>query len=80
VYRTRPVADARIALFMFIEGWYNPRRRDSALAYASPIDFEQAQSQALERSKLAGLPNGGAAARSAAPPVDKPRQEEPQTG
>ncbi|MEM1270950.1 MAG: IS3 family transposase, partial [Bacteroidota bacterium] len=25
----------------FIEGWYNPRRRHSALAYASPIEYER---------------------------------------
>jgi len=34
-------AEARGAIFDFIEGWYNPRRRHSALAYLSPRDFEQ---------------------------------------
>lgn len=34
-------ADARLAVFDFIEGWYNPRRRHSALAYLSPMMFEQ---------------------------------------
>jgi putative transposase len=33
--------EARRAVFDFIEGWYNPRRRHSALDYASPIAFEQ---------------------------------------
>jgi putative transposase len=32
--------EARRAVFDFIEGWYNPRRRHSALDYASPIAFE----------------------------------------
>jgi len=32
---------ARSAVFDFIEGWYNPTRRHSALDYRSPIDFEQ---------------------------------------
>ncbi len=34
-------ADARVAVFDFIEGWYNPRRRHSALAYLSPLDYER---------------------------------------
>jgi len=33
-------AEARPALFTYIEGWYNPRRRDSALGRISPIDYE----------------------------------------
>ena len=32
---------ARTAVFEFIEGWYNPHRRHSALEYLSPIDFER---------------------------------------
>jgi putative transposase len=32
--------EARLALFTYIEGWYNPRRRHSALGYLSPMDFE----------------------------------------
>jgi transposase InsO family protein len=27
--------------FTFIEGWYNPRRRHSALDYLSPVDYEK---------------------------------------
>jgi putative transposase len=36
-------ADARLAVFDFIEGWYNPRRRHSALDYLSPMNFERSQ-------------------------------------
>src|SRR6266545_1147623 len=36
-------ADARLAVFDFIEGWYNPRRRHSALDYLSPMIFEWAK-------------------------------------
>ena len=32
--------EARLAIFEFIEGWYNPRRRHSAIGYVSPIDYE----------------------------------------
>ena len=34
-------AEARTAIFEFIEGWYNPHRRHSALDYLSPIDYER---------------------------------------
>lgn len=34
-------AEARTALFTWIEGWYNPRRRHSAVDYLSPINFER---------------------------------------
>ena len=33
--------EARMAVFDFIEGWYNPHRRHSALDYLSPIDYER---------------------------------------
>jgi putative transposase len=32
---------AELAVFDFIEGWYNPHRRHSSLGYLSPIDFER---------------------------------------
>ena len=34
-------AEARMAVFEFIEGFYNPRRRHSSLGYLSPIDYER---------------------------------------
>jgi putative transposase len=34
-------AEARTAVFDFIEGWYNPTRRHSSLDYVSPIEFER---------------------------------------
>jgi putative transposase len=37
-------AEARMAVFDFIEGWYNPHRRHSALDYLSPIDYERSHS------------------------------------
>ena len=36
-------AAARAAVFEFVEGWYNTRRRHSALGYLSPLAFERLQ-------------------------------------
>jgi len=33
--------EARMSVFEFIEGWYNPHRRHSALGYLSPARFER---------------------------------------
>ena len=32
---------ARLAIFSYIEGFYNPRRLHSSLGFASPDDFER---------------------------------------
>lgn len=40
-------AEARMAVFSFIEGWYNPVRLHSASGYQSPIAYED-QMQAAE--------------------------------
>lgn len=37
----RTQVEAQMEVFDFLEGWYNPRRRHSALGYRSPIDFEK---------------------------------------
>jgi putative transposase len=34
-------AAARLAVFDYLEGWYNPRRRHSALGYLSPMTYEK---------------------------------------
>jgi len=41
VWRTRD--EGRTAIFEYIEGWYNTRRRHSALGYLSPKAFESAR-------------------------------------
>jgi putative transposase len=38
--RFKTQIEARMAIFEFIEGWYNPHRRHSAIDYRSPIDYE----------------------------------------
>jgi putative transposase len=37
----RSQAQARLEVFGYIEGWYNPSRRHSALGYRSPITYEE---------------------------------------
>ena len=38
-FRSR--AEAKLAVFSFIEGWYNPHRRHSSIGYLSPVNYEQ---------------------------------------
>jgi putative transposase len=40
-HRFRSHSEARMAIFQFIEGSYNPSRRHSALGYLSPIEYER---------------------------------------
>ena len=35
----RSHAEPTIAIFQFIEGWYNPHRRHSSINYLSPINY-----------------------------------------
>ncbi len=39
--RFKTQAEARMAVFEFLEGFYNPQRRHSALGYLSPINYER---------------------------------------
>jgi hypothetical protein len=61
--RFRTPAEARLAIFDFIEGWYNPHRRHSALGYDSPMRYEKNHARhtvatpTIERSTSA-LPPG----------------------
>jgi putative transposase len=68
-------AEARLAVFDFIEGWYNPHRRHSAIDYLSPFDYERAYaaqpgSQCSERLKKDTPPP---------PPAARKIGEEPET-
>ena len=44
--RFRSQAEARMAVFGYLEGFYNPRRRHSALDYQSPIEYERSHALA----------------------------------
>ncbi len=43
--RFKTQSEARMAIFEFIQGWYNPHRRHSALDYLSPINYERSHSK-----------------------------------
>jgi putative transposase len=42
-YAFKSQSEARLAVFRYIEGWYNPHRRHSALDYQSPVNYERKQ-------------------------------------
>jgi putative transposase len=50
-------AEARTAIFDYIESWFNPRRRHSTLGYLSPATFEQAH-HAQQLPARAPAPDG----------------------
>ena len=71
VFSARPSrSPGALALFTYIEAWYNPRRRHSALDYLSPMNFESKHAP-LPRTQH-GLPTVGACVAAATPPVDSP--------
>lgn len=40
-HRFETQAQAKMAVFEFIEGWYNPHRRHSGIDYLSPVNYER---------------------------------------
>jgi putative transposase len=45
--RFKSHAEARMAVFEWIEGWYNPHRRHSGLGYRSPVNYERAHERSV---------------------------------
>jgi putative transposase len=45
--RFKSQAEAKMAVFEWIEGWYNPHRRHSSLGYRSPVNYERAHAHRL---------------------------------
>jgi transposase InsO family protein len=52
-------AAAKLMVFDYIETFYNPRRRHSALGYRSPIEFENASATAQREGCSGGGSKGG---------------------
>jgi putative transposase len=63
--RFKTQVEARMAVFDFIEGWYNPRRRHSALGYLSPIAYERVHRDQAEQTMRSST-----ALRTAWPPQE----------
>ena len=66
--------EARLAVFTWIEAWYNPRRRHSAHGRISPVNFERMHANKLRQppSVQHGLPTAGLCVAGATPAVDNP--------
>jgi len=45
--RFKSQAEAKMAIFEWIEGWYNPHRRHSSLGYRSPMNYERVHAARL---------------------------------
>ena len=86
-------AEARMAIFEFIEGWYNTKRRHSGLGDLSPNEFErrtaatakQAQGDARERDRTGLEPCQSGRPGTHNPPLGRPpntglRQRSPSIG
>jgi putative transposase len=67
--RFQTQAEARSAVFAFIEGFYNPRRRHSSIGYLSPIDYEH---RCQERSAIP--------THTSLPPCSRPSRTSPSGG
>jgi putative transposase len=53
--RFRSQAEAKMAVFEWLEGWYNRHRRHSSLGYRSPVNYEQAHQRPPSRIKNPAL-------------------------
>ena len=66
--------EARLAVFTWIEAWYNPRRRHSAHGRISPINFERMHADSTYKPSNVRheLPTAGLCVAGATPAVDNP--------
>jgi putative transposase len=61
---------ARLAVFTWIEAWYNPRRRHSAHGRISPVNFERMHAEQLSAEH--GLPTAGLCVAGGTSAMDNP--------
>jgi hypothetical protein len=75
-HRFKTQAEARSAVFEFVEGFYNLRRRHSSIGYLSPIDYERRHRSDAHKSavvlaavkdKPSGRPQQGPSLTAAVP-------------
>lgn len=78
--RFKTQAEARIAVFTFIESFYNPRRRHSGIGYLSPVAYEKqifdpaARDPALVLAPVEVRPGSSDASFTTAVPADLDRR------
>ena len=72
-YRFKTQAEARNAVFAFIEGFYNPRRRHSSIGYLSPVDYE------CRHQKTASIP-ASIPTHTSLPSCSRPSRPSPSGG
>ena len=64
-------AEARMAVFQYIEGWYNTHRRHSSIGYYAPIAFERRYTSSIQHvepftvHQIGATPVGAAVEESA---------------
>jgi len=79
-HRFRTQVEARMAVFQYVEGWYNPHRLHSGLGYLSPIDFERRARGATPVLSAVSDPNEESTPRSRgekSPPRAPPERSRP---
>ncbi len=64
--------EARLAIFTWIESWYNPHRLHSSLGYLSPINFERQHAQKKKDTANQAQPVQDGLPTGCCAPVDKP--------
>jgi hypothetical protein len=73
-------AAARAATFSYTESWYDPRRRQTTLAYLSPAEFDANTPSSLSRSRHRFQPTDRSRAPRPGPHTGSQRAASPRSG
>ena len=76
--RFRSHAEASMAVFEFIEGWCNPRRRHSAIGYLSPVNCERSKLPPRSPKSITVHENEATPAPGLSPPSERPARPGPR--